>query len=225
MSLRKNSVAVVMIATALATAPLAAEAQTPANPYWQGAYAGINLGGIWNSNSTSIAENGTGGGFSGSGGGIMGGAQIGYNYLLGPVLIGPEIDFQGSSLQTTVAGSAGPSTIAANYSIPWFATFRARAGYPVGSVMPYVTGGAVWGQQNLNGYDTAGGGYFNASNNFWTWTVGGGVEGHITDKWSAKLEYLYMGTPSTTLATPYTTSATGNPVGNVIRVGLNYKFY
>lgn len=225
MFFKKTSIGIAAMAVAVLTVPLAVQAQTPANPYWQGAYVGLNIGGLWNSTSTAIGENNTGGGFSGASGGFIGGAQVGYNYLLGPVLIGPEIDFQGSTLQTAVSGSAGPSTIAANYSVPWFATFRARAGYPVGSVMPYVTGGAVWGQQNLNGYDTAGGGYFNASNNFWTWTVGGGVEGHITDKWSAKLEYLYIGTPSTPLSTPDTTSVTGSAVGNVIRVGLNYKFY
>jgi outer membrane immunogenic protein len=91
--------------------------------------------------------------------------------------------------------------------------------------MPYVTGGAVWGHQTLNGYDSASGS-FNASNNFWTYTVGGGVEGHIDDRWSAKLEYLYLGTPDTSLSTPNTTAVTaGSGVGNLIRVGLNYKFY
>ncbi|MBS0519938.1 MAG: porin family protein [Proteobacteria bacterium] len=225
MSLKKKTIGIAAAAAAIIATPLMAQAQTPANPYWQGAYGGVNLGGLWNSTNTSIGENNTGGGFTGSSGGFIGGAQIGYNYLLGPVMVGPEIDFQGSTLQTNVAGGAGPSTIAAQYSVPWFSTFRARAGYPVGSVMPYVTGGAVWGRQTLNGYDTAGGGYFNASNNFWTWTIGGGVEGHITDKWSAKLEYLYIGTPDSPLSTPYTTSVTGSPVGNVLRVGLNYKFY
>ncbi|SJZ93915.1 outer membrane immunogenic protein [Enhydrobacter aerosaccus] len=225
MSFKKNTISIAAAVAAIIAAPLAAHAQTPAAPYWQGFYAGINLGGIWNNNATAITENGTTGGFSGTSGGILGGGQVGYNYMLGPVLVGPEFDFQGTSLSTNVSGGAGPSTISAQSTVPWFATFRARAGYPVGSVMPYVTGGAVWGHQTLSGYDTAGGGYFNASNNFWTWTAGGGVEGHITDRWSAKLEYLYIGTPSTPLSTPYTTSVSGSGVGNVIRVGLNYKLY
>ncbi len=224
MSLKK-SIGITAAAATMIAAPLAAHAQQPANPYWQGFYAGVNLGGLWNNTSTAITENNTVGGFSGGGGGFMGGAQVGYNYLLGPVLVGPEIDFQGSTQTSNVSGGAGASTIAAQEAVPWFATFRARAGYPVGSVMPYVTGGAVWGHQTLNGYDTAGGGYFNASNNFWTWTVGGGVEGHVTENWSAKLEYLYIGTPDTPLSTPSTTSITGSGVGNVVRVGLNYKFY
>ena len=82
----------------------------------------------------------------------------------------------------------------------------------------------MWGQQNLSGFDSVGGA-FSASNNFWTWTVGGGVEGKITDQWSTKLEYLYMGTPDTPLSTPATASISEHAVGNLLRVGLNYKFW
>ncbi|HEY6981301.1 outer membrane beta-barrel protein [Reyranella sp.] len=221
----RTSIAIAAVAAAASAAPLVAEAQ-PANPYWEGLYAGLNAGGLWNQTSAAITENGTLGGFTGTGSGFVGGVQAGYNYLLGPVLLGGEIDFQGSTQTSNVAGGAGPSTIAAQEAVPWFSTFRARVGYPVGSVMPYITGGAVWGHQTLNGYDTAGGGYFNASNNFWTYTVGGGVEGHLDSRWSAKLEYLYLGTPDTSLSTPSTTAVTaGSGVGNLVRVGLNYKFY
>jgi outer membrane immunogenic protein len=78
--------------------------------------------------------------------------------------------------------------------------------------MPYVTGGAVWGQHSIDGP-------FANSANYWTWTVGGGVEGMITNRWSTKLEYLYMGTPSVPVAGP---GATSN--SNLIRVGVNYHF-
>lgn len=40
--------------------------------------------------------------------------------------------------------------------------------------------------------------------------TGGGVEGIFADRWSMKLEYLYMGTPSTN--------------DNLIRVGVNCHF-
>ena len=92
---------------------------------------------------------------------------------------------------------------------------RARVGYPVGSVMPYLTGGAVWGQHSIDGP------FASASANYWTWTAGGGVEGLLADRWSMKLEYLYMGTPSTSLL-PGTTSESTN--SNLIRVGVNYHF-
>ena len=221
MSIQKSIAIAATAAAALAASPLAA--QQANNSKWEGFYAGINAGGLWRNTDASIGENNTGGGFTGSGGGFVGGAQGGYNYLLGPALLGAEVDFQGSTLTQSINGGAGPSFIGATSASPWFSTFRARAGYPLGAFMPYVTGGAVWGHQTLSGTDSISG-PFNASNNFWTWTVGGGIEGRLNDQWSTKLEYLYMGTPDTSLSTPATTSISEHSVGNLLRVGLNYRF-
>lgn len=228
MTTKRTSIAAAAAIIAATTAiPFAAQAQINSqagnNSQWEGFYAGLNAGGLWSSTSASIVENNTGGGFNGTSSGFVGGAQAGYNYLLGPVLLGGEIDFQGSTMTGGVTGGAGPSFISATQSIPWFSTFRARVGYPVGSVMPYLTGGAVWGQQRLAGFDTQFGS-FDSSNNFWTYTFGGGVEGHINDHWSAKLEYLWIGSPDTPLSTPATTSISERSIGNLLRVGFNYRF-
>ena len=91
---------------------------------------------------------------------------------------------------------------------------RARVGYPVGRVTPYVTGGAVWGQQTVAAFNPVSGNTFNASNNFWTYTFGAGVEGRIDGPWTAKLEYLWIGSPR----------VDERSIGNVVRVGLNYHF-
>ena len=99
--------------------------------------------------------------YSGAGSGFAGGAQVGYNYLLGPALLG----------------------------------------------------GAVWGQRSIDGA-------ISASANYWTWTAGGGIEGLVTERWSMKLEFLYMGTPSTSLL-PGNNETANN---NLIRVGVNYHF-
>ena len=142
---------------------------------------------------------------------------------MGPVLLGAEIDFQGSTMTSNISGAAGSSIINATATNPWFSTMRVRAGYPVGSVMPYVTGGAVWGRQKLEG-NVSDMGYFSASNNYWTYTFGGGIEGQVADRWTMKLEYLYIGTPDTPLSAPATTSINERAIGNVIRVGGNYRF-
>ncbi len=228
MTTKRTSIAAAAAILAATTAiPFAAQAQINSqagnNSQWEGFYAGLNAGGLWSSTSASIVENNTGGGFNGTSSGFVGGAQAGYNYLLGPVLLGGEVDFQGSTMTGGVTGGAGPSFISATQSIPWFSTFRARVGYPVGSVMPYLTGGAVWGQQRLAGFDSQFGSFDN-SNNFWTYTFGGGVEGHINDRWSAKLEYLWIGTPDTPLSTPASTSISERSIGNLVRVGFNYRF-
>jgi len=213
---------VASLAAAILALPLAAHAQSD-NP-WQGPYAGINAGGLFSSTSATIGENNAVGGLSGNGSGFMGGAQAGYNWMLGPVMLGGEVDFQGSTETTNLFGGAGSSQIAATSAIPWFSTFRARVGYPVGSVMPYITGGAVWGHQTLSGFDPSAGGNFSASNNFWTYVVGVGMEGRIAQAWTAKLEYLWIGTPDTALSSPASTSINERSISNVVRVGLNYHF-
>ena len=219
----RKSIGIATLATAAILAlPLAAEAQS--NNRWEGFYAGLNAGGLWSSTSATIGENNAVGGLNGTGGGFLGGVQGGYNYLLGPVLLGGEIDFQGSTETTNMGGGAGSSIITATSAIPWFSTFRARVGYPVGSVMPYVTGGAVWGHQTLSGFDPSAGGSFNTSSNFWTYAVGAGVEGHIAEAWTAKLEYLWIGTPDPALSSPASANIDERSIGNVVRVGLNYHF-
>ncbi len=216
-----KSIRIASLAAAILALPLAAHAQ--GDSPWQGPYAGINAGGLFSSTSATIGENNTVGGFSGNGSGFMGGAQAGYNWMVGPVMLGAEVDFQGSTETTNLFGGAGNSQIAATSAIPWFSTFRARVGYPVGSVMPYITGGAVWGHQTLSGFDTAVGN-FSASNNFWTYAVGVGMEGRIAQAWTMKLEYLWIGSPDTALSSPASTSIDERSIGNVVRVGLNYHF-
>ncbi|HZQ01646.1 MAG TPA: outer membrane beta-barrel protein [Reyranella sp.] len=223
MTVRKSIGLALAAGAALLAAPLAASAQQM-NSSWEGFYAGLNAGGEWGQTSAALGYSASGGGgLFGTGSGFLGGAQVGYNWLIGPVVLGPEVDFQGSTMTSNINGGVGNSTINATSSMPWFSTFRVRAGYPVGSVMPYVTGGAVWGHQRLQGMDTPNG-YFDVSNNFWTYTFGGGIEGKLNDKWSAKLEYLWLGTPDTPLSSPATTSISERSIGNVVRVGVNYRF-
>lgn len=54
-------------------------------------------------------ENNTGSGLNGTGSGFVGGVPGGYNYLLGPVLLGADVDFQGSTISSGMSGGAGPS--------------------------------------------------------------------------------------------------------------------
>jgi outer membrane immunogenic protein len=76
----------------------------------------------------------------------------------------------------------------------------------------------------LSGFDPSAGGNFSASNNFWTYVVGVGMEGRIAQAWTAKLEYLWIGTPDTALSSPASTSINERSISNVVRVGLNYHF-
>ena len=97
----------------------------------------------------------------------------------------------------------------------WLGTARGRVGYALGNFMPYITGGLAVGdiKSSIAGigdaHDTNAG-----------WTVGGGIEAHISGPWSAKLEYLYvdLGRGGSVLGSDSKFQT------NIVRAGLNYKF-
>ncbi|MFI4999544.1 MAG: hypothetical protein ACHQK9_06660, partial [Reyranellales bacterium] len=81
MIIRKSIGIATLAAATMMASPLMAQ---QASSKWQGFYAGLNAGGLWQSTSATIGLNNTGGGLSGTGSGFTGGVQGGYNYLLGP---------------------------------------------------------------------------------------------------------------------------------------------
>jgi outer membrane immunogenic protein len=191
---------------------------------WSGFYVGANLGYNWGSTSGTITVAGPGTGpISGSGSGMLGGLQAGYNWQTGPIIFGVETDIQANGARGTVTGFPGGAAINATGSQPWFGTVRGRLGYAVDGTMIYVTGGGLYGEGKLRGTITTTG-PFTSTANFWTYTVGGGVETMFAPKWSAKLEYLYAGTPDNVPLPPNTTAVTGSAHGNIVRAGINYHF-
>ena len=58
------------------------------------------------------------------------------------------------------------------------------------------------------------------------WTVGAGIEWAFADRWSAKLEYLFMdlGSDPSIALSPTTTITTGRMTDNIARVGVNLRF-
>jgi outer membrane immunogenic protein len=193
--------------------------------------------------------------------GFVGGGQIGYNWQQGTWLYGLETDLQYSAQRgdsvtcTTATCVAGTAFGSASHSIRWFGTFRGRLGYlPTDRILLYVTGGAAYAGINsdyisgINGLTLVGG---STSNTRLGWTVGGGVEGAVADRWTVKVEYLYAdygsydanlglsgavttvgpknfvtstaGTQTTTVTTLGATTNT-SVTDHIVRVGLNYRW-
>jgi outer membrane immunogenic protein len=148
--------------------------------------------------------------------GIIGGAQIGYNWQASPNwVLGVEADWQGSnekngeSVSDTAVLAAATSTFATNYEekISWFGTLRGRTGYAWDRLLIYGTGGLAYGRVSLSGTTTltvvanplCGGcvsgvatGAFETSSLKVGWAAGAGIESAITNNWSWRAEYLYM---------------------------------
>lgn len=196
----------------------------PAAYDWSGFYGGLNVGYGWSSGSGTITMGAAGSGpYSASGNGILGGVQLGYNWQTGSLVFGVEADFQATGGKGDVNGSAGATTFTGSAKTPWFGTARGRIGYAFDRWMVYATGGAVYGKGTLDGTVSTTG-PFSASSTYWTYTVGGGAEFALWGNWTAKLEYLYAGSPSSAPVPPGTTALSGSGRTHVLRTGLNYRF-
>ena len=193
--------------------------------------------------------------------GWLAGLQAGYNWQSNSIVYGLEGDIQISgqrgsiTICDTVGCPIGSGSAADSLKMPWFGTLRARLGFtPSPRWLVYGTGGlAVAEIKDSVAEGPVGGGAGTAWSTDMTragFAVGGGVEAAITDHWSIKVEYLYMGfgtvsgggtgaaVTTTTGTCPFcappriveqlttqTASATSTRIDdNVVRVGLNYHF-
>lgn len=210
--------------TIAAAADLAPPVYVPAAQVfsWTGFYIGANAGYGW-SNASGTLTTATGSEpFNFTGNGFVGGAQMGYNWQVGPAVFGAEADFQGTTISGPFTASAGPA-ISATDKGPWFGTVRARVGYAMDRFMVYATGGGAYGDISMSGTVTPSGS-FSSSTTFWTWTAGAGAEMAFWGCWSGKLEYLYIGTPNRSPAIPTVTLVSGTVSSNIVRAGINYHF-
>jgi len=208
------SVAILALGTASASAadiarrpmPMKAPAYAPIYN-WTGAYIGINGGGGWGRSDYSAPF--PTGSFNTSGG-LVGGT-LGYNWQMGQLVFGVEGDIDWSNIRGSTP-CAGTTCETRN---DWLGTARGRLGYAFGRFLPYVTGGAAFGNVKTN---IAGIG--SASDTKAGWTLGGGLEYGLAGPWSIKAEYLYvdLGHDSVVLG------SNANFHANVVRAGLNYRF-
>ena len=175
---------------------------------WTGFYVGINGGGGWG-RSEFTGPFATGGSFDTSGG-LVGGT-IGYNWQMGQVVFGLEGDGDWSGIK----GSAFCGGTVCETRNDWLATARGRLGYAFDRFLPYVTGGAAFGNIKTN---IAGVG--SADDTRTGWTAGGGVEYGLGGPWTIKAEYLHvdLGDGGSVLG------STADFRTDIVRAGLNYRF-
>lgn len=212
--------AAVLLATGVARAADLAVAPSRAAYDWSGFYLGLNAG-YAGATVNEQASGGATGSASTSVPGGIGGLQLGYNYQIGAVVLGFETDFDGN-MATKSSTSFG--TVSGTYQIPWIGTLRGRAGVAFDRYLIYATAGGVASELNatvnVNGIGSA-----TTANTFAGWTAGAGLEAALTDRVSARIEYLYVAGPNFTIAQvgPPTTTITGRVQDNLVRAGLNYR--
>ena len=182
-------------------------------PYsWTGFYIGVNGGGALGRSSWDST-----GGFDTSGG-LVGGT-LGYNYQMGQVVLGLEGDIDWADISGHTANAACPTGCKTGDS--WLSTVRGRLGYAAGRFMPYITGGAAFGNIQASGPGLVGSTATNAG-----WTVGAGLEFALVGNWTLKAEYLYVDLGKFNCGLDCGVAAIDNVSfnANVVRAGVNYRF-
>jgi outer membrane immunogenic protein len=217
---------------------------------WSGIYLGGHIGGGWATNDMSDPSLGIVGVILGlpavqttDSSGFLGGVQGGWNYQIGRLVVGTEVDFSWSGINGTNTSSSSPipgltTTRALTANTDWSGTSTVRLGYARDRVMFYSKAGAAWAHTNYTDNATIALGPAVAPLFTGTgaqtrvgWTVGTGVEWAFWNNWSAKVEYDYLNLGSKTVAVNGTLLAAPASLGlvnsqaiNEVKVGLNYRF-
>ncbi|RTM10018.1 MAG: porin family protein [Bradyrhizobiaceae bacterium] len=209
-----NKIALLGIAVSLLSASSASAADLAARPYtkapppvaavydWTGFYIGGHLGGSWTNeqwintaNTTGFGDLSPGNGFAQRGTGVIGGAQLGYNWQFQSFVLGLEGTVSGmsnkGSLLNTVFGAGLDDVF--SWRTDWMATVVGRAGVAYNNNLFYVKGGYAGVNNKLSVSDTVPALTGSGSQTTWHngWTVGAGWEYGITRNWIVGVEYNY----------------------------------
>jgi outer membrane immunogenic protein len=183
---------------------------------------------------------------------FTGGGTAGYNWLIGMLLVGVETDFgafglngnrdvrsffvqsMGCGCAPTVGDGFNVST---TVNADWLYTLRGRIGVPVNNWLFFATGGLAISDvkissafTDVNGANATG----SSSVTKTGYTVGGGAEWMVTNRWTVKVEYLYvnLGTLNTNMVIRHPTiaayshaiSTAVDVAAHIARVGINFGF-
>ena len=240
------------IVSAASAADMAVKARPMAPPpvlfTWTGFYIGGFVGGAFGESSSSVSDPclvGVACGLVGTYNGVppsvfdlsssvIGGGTIGYNWQAGQFVLGLEAEggymrLRGSRIMNPLGTG---DTVASTVIGDGYAVFAGRLGWAVDRTLFYVKGGGVW-TRNTNGVVDVTGVSINSttSHDVWGWAVGAGLEYALTNNWSIKGEYLYLGIDKS-----FTDVGIVNPGGAVdlvtshnpgvhtAKLGVNYRF-
>src|SRR5262249_13612856 len=165
-------------------------------------------------------------------------------YQIGSFVAGVEGDFDWNGSSANATGNdvfippVGPIPPVGHIQVVsnnrWIATAAARFGFAFGHVFFYSKAGGGWVSHNCVIVNSLATGASIAGLNTGTtggWLVGAGIEWAVTDNWSVKIEYDYLGlngqsfvVPSTASFLPGDTFTNSNHSIQMAKVGVNYLF-
>jgi opacity protein-like surface antigen len=198
----------------------------PAEAYsWTGPYLGVHGGSTWGSTHWAMPMNQT---ITPDNAGYLLGGQLGYNYQVGRLVLGVEGDYGLSDARGAANCTTMMTFMSCEDDVKALGSVTGRLGFAFGRVLFYGKAGEAFGQfragthANNPIYGTMS--FPAASDTQWErgWTAGGGVELALSDKWSAKAEYMRYGFDEKTLAYQQNHQSAINASGEAVKIGVNY---
>jgi outer membrane immunogenic protein len=224
------------MAAGAADLPVVPPAPAPVHAYfnWTGFYLGGNFGltqahDAW-TDSILLTNFSTG---TNNARFILGG-QAGFNYQVGPLVVGVEgdVDWIANNNNNGANVITPIGTLVVVNNDTWIATAAARFGFAVDRALFYGKAGGGWvGNNGFLVTNPGTGASFSGfgSNTASGWLAGAGVEYAVTNGWTMKLEYNYLGLSARTFAVPPTapllagdTFAIGTHNVQMVKLGFNY---
>ena len=186
---------------------------------WLGGYVGIHGGGgssnvDWTYRSVGTADH--------DGSGEFGGVQAGFNYYQsGPFVLGVVGDISAAGIDGSTACPSAAFSCASDISM--LASVRLKAGWAVGNMLLYGTGGIGFAELEISADNGAGvsGRTKRATTGY---TVGGGIEFRFSPNWSIAAEYLRYNFGSEVFTVDNGLRVDADVYVDTGKIALNYRF-
>jgi outer membrane immunogenic protein len=226
--LGSGAVLALLVSASAADLSVAPIYKAPPSPVtsWTGSYIGLSGGGAWgHAKVTDDATNRDRTRWFDISGGMLG-ITTGLQYQTGGLVIGYEGDTSISSKKGSSFEFPPNAGFSNEVRERWLSTFRGRVGVAQDNWLFFATaGGAVAGvQENVT---TPTGAQFSDKQWHWGWVAGVGVELKLSQDWSAKMEYLYLGLQDKSYLNPAPNPGLSSDRVRLddhsVRVGVNYK--
>ena len=176
-------------------------------PSWEGFYGGVTVGGVYGDfkNRVPALPGPTEDSFS-----PIGGIHLGYNWQNGNTVIGGEADF---SLLNLYGRSGG-----GRFEEDNMASLRFRAGVVRGRTLIFGTAGVAWTEKKteLTGIGSA-------SDYEPGFIIGAGAERWISERWTGRVEALYVDVPKDSQNVGGVTTSGGSD-NLILRLGASLHF-
>lgn len=220
-------------------------------PYdWTGFFLGVSApGAFWGETKWSFRNGGNT--IADNYSGLLVGGGGGYNYQVGALVVGAQVEWDWTNARGGASFSGGNSfscpinslvnnptggrrghgaligrdSLSCTTRMDSLFAATARLGYAIDRLLVFGEAGLALGNVAANIVSNSfvpGGTLVSASKTPVGWTIGGGFELGLTKNISAKAEYLYVGLGSDNYDLGVPVSINRN--GNIGRLGLNYRF-